>query len=367
RPGNRRRGLRQRGAASGALAPLRRGGTAARVAASRALRGQWRDDRLCRARALQARTRGRSLLCAATALAARGVEPAGSDQGSRSPMTRAPVMALGAGAWGTALANVAAVGRELVLCAAPAQALRNVVKAARPHLAEGTAFVICAKGIEQDTRAFMSEVVAAEAPQVEVAVLSGPSFAADVCQGLPTAVTVAAHAQALAHRLAEQLSSRSFRLYHSQDVRGVEIGGAAKNVLAIACGMAAGRGLGASANAALIARGFAELTRLGAAWGARTETLMGLSGLGDLVLTCGSRQSRNFALGEALGRGEPLSKAGHGKLAEGAFTAAALTEIARDRAVEMPISQSVAAILAGRMDVEAAIEALLMRPLRAEG
>jgi len=138
-------------------------------------------------------------------------------------------------------------------------------------------------------------------------------------------------------------------------------------VLAIACGMAAGRRLGASANAALIARGFAELTRLGTALGARTETLMGLSGLGDLVLTCGSNQSRNFALGEALGRGEALSEASHGKLAEGAFTASALTEIARDRAVEMPISQAVADILAGRMDVEAAIEALLMRPLRAEG
>ena len=138
-------------------------------------------------------------------------------------------------------------------------------------------------------------------------------------------------------------------------------------MLAIACGMAAGRRLGASANAALIARGFAELTRLGAAWGARTETLMGLSGLGDLVLTCGSNQSRNFALGEALGRGEALSEASHGKLAEGAFTASALMEIARDRSVEMPISQSVAEILADKMDVEAAIEALLMRPLRAEG
>ncbi|ARN80560.1 NAD(P)H-dependent glycerol-3-phosphate dehydrogenase [Methylocystis bryophila] len=329
-------------------------------------------------------------------------------------MTRACVMTLGAGAWGTALANVAAVGRErvplwgrdaahiaalaqerenarflpglrlaeavaptdslsavhaaeIVLCAAPAQAVRSVVKAASPHLRAGTAFVICAKGIEQGTRAFMSEVVAEEAPQVEVAVLSGPSFAADVCKGLPTAVTVAANSEARAQWLAEQLSSRSFRLYRSQDVRGVEIGGAVKNVLAIACGMASGRGLGASAGAALIARGFAELTRLGAAWGARTETLMGLSGLGDLVLTCGSNQSRNFALGEALGRGEALSEARHGKLAEGSFTASALMEIARERSVEMPISQSVAEILAGRIDVEAAIEALLMRPLRAEG
>ncbi len=328
-------------------------------------------------------------------------------------MTRATVMALGAGAWGTALANVAAVGRErvplwgrdpahiaalaearentrflpglrlaqavapthdiselraaeIVLYAAPAQAMRSVVKAANPHLAAGAAFVICAKGIEQGTRAFMSEVVADEAPQVEIAVLSGPSFAADVCRGLPTAVTIATHTEALAQRLAEQLSSRSFRLYRSQDVRGVEIGGAVKNVLAIACGMASGRRLGASAGAALIARGFAELTRLGVAWGARTETLMGLSGLGDVVLTCGSNQSRNFALGEALGRGEPLSEATHGKLAEGAFTASALMEIARDRSVEMPISEAVAAILAGKMDIEAAIEALLMRPLRAE-
>ena len=329
-------------------------------------------------------------------------------------MTRTSVMALGAGAWGTALANVAAVGRarvplwgrdaahleelartrenarflpglrladavaptadlaelrdaEIVLCAAPAQAVRGVARAARPYLAAGAAFVICAKGIEQGTRAFMSEVVSAEAPQVQTAVLSGPSFATDVCRGLPTAVTVAARTEALAQHLAEQLSSRSFRLYRSVDMRGVEIGGAAKNVLAIACGMAAGRRLGASANAALIARGFAELRRLGAAWGAKTETLMGLSGLGDLVLTCGSNQSRNFALGEALGRGEALEHAGHGKLAEGAFTASALMEIARVRSVEMPICQSVDEILAGKMDVETAIDALLMRPLRAEG
>ncbi len=328
--------------------------------------------------------------------------------------SRTPVMALGAGAWGTALANVAAVGRErvplwgrdpahiaalvhdrenarflpglklaqavapthdiselrhaeIVLCATPAQSIRSVVKAARPHLRAGAAFVICAKGIEQGTRAFMSEVVAEEAPEVEIAVLSGPSFAADVCRGLPTAVTIAAHTAVLGQRLAEQLSSCSFRLYRSQDLRGVEIGGAVKNVLAIACGMASGRKLGASASAALIARGFAELTRLAAAWGAKTETLMGLSGLGDLVLTCGSNQSRNFALGEALGSGEPLIDATHGKLAEGAFTASALMEIARDRSVEMPISHAVAAILAGEMDVETAIEALLMRPLRAEG
>jgi glycerol-3-phosphate dehydrogenase (NAD(P)+) len=328
-------------------------------------------------------------------------------------MTRARVMVLGAGAWGVALANVAAFERdhvalwghdpehvaalardrenrrhlpglplagavaptadlaelkdaEIVLGVVPAQAMRGVARLARPFLREGAAFVACAKGIERGSHKFMSEVIAEEAPQVEVAALSGPSFARDVCKGLPTAVTLASKREETARRLAEQLSTKSFRLYRSTDLRGVEIGGAAKNVLAIACGMAAGRELGASAQAALIARGFAELARLGAAWGARQETLMGLSGLGDLVLTCGSAQSRNFALGEALGRGEPPSDASHGKLAEGAYTAAALVEIARERRVEMPIAEAVDAILAGRMSVEAAIDALLMRPLRAE-
>ena len=328
-------------------------------------------------------------------------------------MTRARVMVLGAGAWGVALANVAAFERdhvalwghdpehvaalardrenrrhlpglplaaavaptadlaelasaEIVLGVAPAQAMRAVARRARPFLREGAAFVVCAKGIERGSHKFMSEVIAEEAPQVEVAALSGPSFASDVCKGLPTAVTLASKREETARRLAEQLSTKSFRLYRSTDLRGVEIGGAAKNVLAIACGMAAGRELGASARAALIARGFAELARLGAAWGARQETLMGLSGLGDLVLTCGSAQSRNFALGEALGRGEPPREASHGKLAEGAYTASALVEIARERRVEMPIAEAVDAILAGRMSVEAAIDALLMRPLRAE-
>jgi glycerol-3-phosphate dehydrogenase (NAD(P)+) len=329
-------------------------------------------------------------------------------------MNRAPTMVLGAGAWGAALANVAAFerarvplwgrdpehvaalvrdrenrrhlpglplaaavapthdlselrGAEIVLGVAPAQAMRGVLRAARPHLREGAAFVICAKGIEQGTHKFMSEVVAEEAPQVERAVLSGPSFAADVCRGLPTAVTLAATREALAQHLAEQLSSRTFRLYRSTDLRGVEIGGAVKNVLAIAAGITAGRGLGASAQAALIARGFAELARLGAAWGARQETLMGLSGLGDLVLTCGSSQSRNYSLGEALGRGESLAEGGHGKLAEGAFTASALAEVARERGVELPICNAVAEILAGRISVGDAVESLLMRPLRAEG
>jgi glycerol-3-phosphate dehydrogenase (NAD(P)+) len=328
-------------------------------------------------------------------------------------MTRAPVAVLGAGAWGIALANVAAQGRarvplwahdsrtaqalardrenkrrlpglplaaavaptddmstlreaEIVLAVTPAQAIRVTARAARPHLREGAAFVICAKGIERERRKFLSEVVREELPQAGVAVLSGPSFAADVCRGLPTAVTLAAHDERMARRLCEELSTKTFRLYRSTDVRGVEIGGSAKNVLAIAAGMSHGRGLGASAQAALIARGFAELMRLGRALGARQETLMGLSGLGDLVLTCGSAQSRNFALGEALGKGASAQDAAQGKLAEGAFTARVLVEMARAHDIELPISEAVDAILSERLSVDGAIEALLMRPLKAE-
>jgi glycerol-3-phosphate dehydrogenase (NAD(P)+) len=328
-------------------------------------------------------------------------------------MSEEKIAVLGAGAWGTALANVAATGRagvvlwghapdhvaalardrenraflpglplaagvepsadeasvadaSVVLAVVPAQAMREVARRFRPHLRAGAAVIVCAKGIERGTRLFMSEVAAEELPQARLAVLSGPSFAADVCRGLPTAVTLAASDEALARRLCELLSTRAFRLYRSTDVRGVEIGGAAKNVLAIAAGMAEGRALGASARAALIARGFAELMRLGRAFGVNQETLMGLSGLGDLVLTCGSEQSRNFALGAALARGEAPLAAAHGKLAEGTFTAAALVAMAQERSVEMPIAEAVDAILTGRIDVDQAIEALLMRPLRAE-
>ena len=181
--------------------------------------------------------------------------------------------------------------------------------------------VSCAKGIERGTHAFMTEVLGQAAPGRRTAILSGPSFAADVAAGLPTAVTLASTDEGLARALCDALRGPSLRLYHSTDVRGVEIGGAAKNVLAIACGVAVGRGLGASAAAALIARGFAELRRFGEAFGARGSTLMGLSGLGDLVLTCSSAQSRNFAFGQALGRGVSVAEAGAGKLAEGVFTA----------------------------------------------
>jgi glycerol-3-phosphate dehydrogenase (NAD(P)+) len=194
------------------------------------------------------------------------------------------------------------------------------------------------------------------------AILSGPNFADDVARGLPTAVTLAAKDETLASDLVQMLGSSTFRPYHTTDVRGVEIGGAAKNVLAIAAGIAVGRKLGASAQAALTTRGFSELARFGRALGARTETMVGLSGLGDLILTCSSPQSRNFALGVALGRGEPPA----GKLAEGASTAPVLVELAASRKVEMPVSSAVAAILAKKLTIDAAIEGLLTRPFRAE-
>ena len=212
----------------------------------------------------------------------------------------------------------------------------------------------------------MTEVLAEAAPGRRTAILSGPSFAADVAAGLPTAVTLASSDEELARALCDALRGPTLRLYHSTDVRGVEIGGAAKNVLAIACGVAAGRGLGASAVAALIARGFAELRRFGEAFGARGSTLMGLSGLGDLVLTCSSPQSRNFAFGQALGRGASAAEAGAGGLAEGQFTALALTELARERGVDMPIANCVQGLIEGSLDVEAAVSALLARPPKGE-
>jgi len=260
-----------------------------------------------------------------------------------------------------------AASADLVLAVVPAQAMDELAGRLAECLPPGVPVVVCCKGIERGAGRFMSEIAAARLPRNQAAVLSGPSFAADVSRGLPTAVTLAAHDEDLARDIATAMTSPAFRLYHSTDVRGVEIGGAAKNVLAIACGAAQGRGLGASAVAALVARGFAELRRFGAAWGARPETLMGLSGLGDLVLTCGSAQSRNFALGLALGRGEPPGLAGGGKLAEGAATAPILVEMARLRGVDMPISSTVAALLAGQTSIDEAMEALMTRPTRAEG
>jgi len=205
-------------------------------------------------------------------------------------------------------------------------------------------------------------------PSAIPAILSGPSFAHDVARGLPTAVTFATRDDERASALASAFGSATFRPYHSTDVRGVEIGGAAKNVLAIAAGVVAGRALGASAAAALVTRGFAELFRFGKAYGARPDTLTGLSGLGDVILTCSSPQSRNYSFGVALGKGQPPDPASvGGKLVEGLFTASVLVQMAEERGIDMPIARSVDSITGGRTTVDEAIERLLTRPFRAEG
>jgi len=256
---------------------------------------------------------------------------------------------------------------EAVLLVAPAQHLRAVLGALRPVLKAKIPVVLCAKGIETGSGLMLSEVLADVLPDAEPAILSGPSFARDVARKLPTAVTIAAR-ESIAVRLQASLSQNWFRPYVSEDVVGVALGGAAKNVYAIACGMVEGAGLGESARAATISRGFAELLRLGAALGARAETLMGLSGFGDLVLTATSLSSRNFSAGVALGKGARLadiSGAGH-PLAEGAATAPALVARARRHGVELPIAEGVAAVLAGRLGVAEAAELLLSRPLKPE-
>jgi len=255
---------------------------------------------------------------------------------------------------------------DAILLVVPAQAMRAVCTALAKVMTAPTPLIACAKGIEHGSHKFMTEIIAECAPKAMPAILSGPSFAADVARGLPTAVTLAAADGKLAGDLAQAIASASFRPYHSTDVRGVEIGGATKNVLAIAAGIVTGRGLGASAAAALTTRGFAELTRFGKAYGAKPETMTGLSGLGDLILTCSSPQSRNFSFGVALGKGEKLDGAAHGKLAEGAFTAPVLLEMAREKNVDMPISAAVAAVLTEKLSVDAAIESLLTRPIKSE-
>jgi glycerol-3-phosphate dehydrogenase (NAD(P)+) len=251
---------------------------------------------------------------------------------------------------------------DAILIVVPAQAMRPVVKALAQTMAPNTPLIACAKGIEHGTHKFMTEIIAEGAPNAVSAILSGPSFAADVARGKPTAVTLAAADGKIAQALAQAIASASFRPYHSTDVRGVEIGGAAKNVLAIAAGIVTGRGLGASAAAALTTRGFAELVRFGKAYGAKPETMTGLSGLGDLILTCSSPQSRNFSFGVALGKNE---KPGD-KLAEGAFTAPVLVEMARAKNIDMPIAAAVAALLTDKLSVDKAIESLMARPIKAE-
>lgn len=320
---------------------------------------------------------------------------------------------VGAGAWGTALAQVAAANREDVtiwalerevvesinaghenalflkglklspairatgdladlagceafLVVTPAQHLRAV--AARLP-AEGRPLVLCAKGIEEGSGLLMHEVAKAVQPDSPIAVLSGPTFAHEVAAGLPTAVTLAAATRDLGERLIGRIARPHFRPYYSDDVAGAEVGGAVKNVLAIACGVVEGRGLGLNARAALISRGFAEMTRFGLAKGARADTLAGLAGLGDLVLTCSSTSSRNFSLGKGLGEGARAADllADRRTVAEGAFTAPVLREAAAALGVDMPIVDAVCALLSGSASVDDVVARLLSRPLRAEG
>ncbi|MGL5114658.1 MAG: NAD(P)H-dependent glycerol-3-phosphate dehydrogenase, partial [Beijerinckiaceae bacterium] len=256
---------------------------------------------------------------------------------------------------------------QALILAVPMQATRAVAEALHMVIPANTPLICTAKGVERGTLMFSTELAMDAMPGRPAAILSGPSFASDVAAGLPTAVTLACADIYLAQALAQALGTPAFRVYHGADVRGVEIGGASKNVLAIAAGVVQGRGLGESARAALIARGFAEIRRLGDAYGARSETLMGLSGLGDLLLTASSQQSRNFALGLRIGGGMAVSEAlGSGKLSEGAMTAAAMMEIAKARGVEMPIAGMVDALLNGWVTVDGALEALLNRPQKAE-
>lgn len=319
---------------------------------------------------------------------------------------------VGAGAWGTALAQVAAADgapvllwahepqvaetinaaranavylpgvalaptiratadlADLAVCDAllvvtPAQHMRGIV-AALPR--RDVPLLLCSKGIEAGSGKLMTHVAEEAAPGAPIAVLSGPTFAHEVAAGLPTAVTLACADAALGHALVERIAVPTFRPYLSDDVVGAEIGGAVKNVLAIACGVAEGAGLGLNARAALISRGFAEMTRFGLAQGARAETLSGLSGLGDLVLTCSSVNSRNFALGKGLGEGARAADLlGHRRtVAEGAFTAPVLRSVARAGGVDMPIVEAVCALLDGTATVAETVASLLARPLKSE-
>lgn len=327
-------------------------------------------------------------------------------------MTIETIGVIGGGAWGTALAQAAAAGGDpvvlwaregdvvraindqsanplflpniplsrkiratsqlddladcdAILVVAPAQHVRDILSAASIGFAP---LILCAKGIEAGSKKLMSEVAAEVYPGSPIAVLSGPTFAHEVAAGLPAAVTLACEDQALGQSIAARLASPAFRPYLSGDVIGAEIGGAVKNVLAIACGVVEGKRLGQNARAALISRGFAEMTRFGLARGAEAETLAGLSGLGDLVLTCSSTSSRNFSLGKGLGEGRSAAEllADRATVAEGAYTAPVLREAARDAGVEMPITEAVCALLDGNKSVDSTVEALMARPLKNE-
>ena len=320
---------------------------------------------------------------------------------------------IGGGAWGTALAQVASAGgRETLLWAiepdvveaissghentaylpgvrlntairatsdlgelddcdawlvvTPAQHMRSVLERAADC---DKPLLLCSKGIEERSGALLNHVAKQVCPRAPIAVLSGPTFAHEVAKGLPTAVTLAAEDTLLAERLRDRIKQPTFRIYVSDDVAGAEIGGAVKNVLAIACGVVEGKGLGQNARAALIGRGFAEMTRFGLAFGAKRETLAGLSGLGDLVLTCSSTSSRNYSLGKGIGEGRSAAElmSNRKTVAEGAFTAPVLARLANEKGIDMPIVDAVDALIAGRANVDQVLDALLARPSKAEG
>ena len=299
----------------------------------------------------------------ATSLWARDAESVAAINEQHENPRYLPGIPLEAGLRATSELRQAVSGADCVLAVVPAQAMRGLLVELGGLLAPGIPLVLCAKGIERTTGKLLSQIAADLLPDNPVAALSGPSFATDVARGLPTAVTVAAGNESLAADLAAWFSSPAFRCYSSTDLVGVEVGGALKNVLAIAAGAVAGAGLGASAQAAMVTRGFVELRRVAAAFGAEPETLMGLSGLGDLVLTCGSAQSRNFSYGQALGRGDNLEGL---PLAEGAATASIAAKLARENGIEAPIIDAVHRILAGEMSVRAAVAELMTRPLKSE-
>lgn len=325
------------------------------------------------------------------------------------------ISVLGAGAWGTALANILAnngknvvlwvrekelindilvkrkntlflpeivlsenivptndlneiVRSEAVLMVIPAQYLRSICRSLRPIWPAGLPAIICAKGIEQGSGALLSEILTEELPQAEIAILSGPTFAEEAANNKPTALTLACKNEELGKKLVATLGTKTFRPYYSSDLIGVQIGGAVKNVMAIAAGIVAGKKAGDNARAALITRGLAEISRLAVAMGGQAQTLTGLSGLGDLVLTANSTQSRNFSVGLELGKGHPLDEilAGKNTVAEGVFTAQAVLERAAKVGIEMPICEGLMKIIHNEISVDAAIQLLMTRPFKSE-
>jgi glycerol-3-phosphate dehydrogenase (NAD(P)+) len=258
--------------------------------------------------------------------------------------------------------------QDVILMVAPAQHTRAIAEQLSNILPEGRPVVMCSKGIEQGSAKLMSEVLAESLPKASVAVLSGPSFASEVAMGLPAALTLACAEEKLGERLAQAIGHATFRPYWSGDIVGAQIGGAIKNVLAIAAGIVRGRKLGSNAHAAITTRGFSEMVRFGKALGARPETLTGLSGLGDLILTCGSPQSRNMSLGIALGEGKTLDEVlgARKSVSEGVYTASAVVEIAQGKGLYLPICSAVQSVVLGATSVDDAITDLLARPFRAE-